>query len=150
MARPTMSPALVRSLHKPLNFRMTDSHPKRRRHLLGFTLTEVVVVMGIIVLLMGLVLAAVLHALKAGKRSRVQADFQTISLALEAYKADFGDYPRFINDPSKTGTLSGQWDWNGHRGAELLCRALIGPGPAFANPPITPGSALDNSGADGA
>lgn len=102
--------------------------------------------MGIIVLLMGVLLPAVMHAMKAGRKTRAQADFQTISQALEAYKADFGDYPRFPGNGSR---ISKQWDMFNQRGAELLCRALIGPGPAFPQTAVSAGSP-DNSGADGA
>ncbi len=111
----------------------------------GFSLTELIVVMGIITLLIGLLLPTVHYALKYGRKSRLQADMQTLSMGLEAYKTDFGDYPRFTNSNA---ALSGQWDWSSQRGAELLCRALVGPGPGVpAN--WTPGNP-DNSGADGA
>jgi len=119
---------------------------KNRHSRVGFTLVELLVVMGIMVLLMGVLLPAVMHAMKAGRKSRVQADFQTISQALEAYKADFGDYPRF---PGNGSGISNQWDMFNQRGAELLCRALIGPGPAFPQTAVSAGSP-DNSGADGA
>ena len=55
-----------------------------------------------------------------------RADFQTISAALEQYKADFGDYPR---NPALPG-------WNTQAGVNpapfypSLASALIGPGPA--------------------
>jgi type II secretory pathway pseudopilin PulG len=122
---------------------MIVQSPQHRPRWTGFTLVELLIVMGILILLMGILLPVVMHAMKAGRKSRVQADFQTISLALEAYKTDFGDYPRFPNNGSG---VSGLWDMDGKRGAELLCRALIGPGPGVIQSPPSP----DNSGEDGA
>jgi type II secretory pathway pseudopilin PulG len=121
------------------------------RRQLGFTLVELLVVIGIIVALIGILLPVVLHVMKAGRKSRAQADMQTIIMGLDAYKNDFGDYPRF-SGPGGIGigsNIATQWDMMNQRGAELLCRALIGPGPAFVNPSPSVGSA-DNSGADGA
>jgi hypothetical protein len=57
---------------------------------------------------------------------RQRADFQTIAAGLEAYKQDFGDYPRNIELPK----------WNTRDGAApapihlTLASALLGPGPA--------------------
>lgn len=91
----------------------------------GFTLVELLVVIGIIVLLIGLAVPAVLHSLKTGRRTRTVSDFQLIGTALEAYKADFGDYPRFDSDNTPNSINMMQ-----DRGARLLCRALLSPGPA--------------------
>ena len=66
--------------------------PKNRR---GFTLVELVVVMGVIALLAGLLLPMIFRAQRAGKRTRLAADLQTIETGLNAYKTDFGDFPRF-------------------------------------------------------
>jgi prepilin-type N-terminal cleavage/methylation domain-containing protein len=60
----------------------------------GFTLVEVLVTVGIIALLVALVLPAVMHARTTGYVIRTKSDFQAIAMALEAYKGDFGDYPR--------------------------------------------------------
>jgi len=89
------------------------------KHRNAFTLVEVLVVIGIIVLLIGFLLPAMLRARRTGVRTAIQADFQTILLALEAYKYDFGDYPR----PDKNVTSPFQ-------GSAIVCWALIAPGPA--------------------
>jgi prepilin-type N-terminal cleavage/methylation domain-containing protein len=94
----------------------------------GFTLVELLVVIGLITLLIGLALPAVLHSLKAARRTRTVSDFQLIGTALEAYKSNFGDYPRFDSDAS-TYSLNVMQD----RGARLLCRALLAPGPAVVS-----------------
>src|SRR4051812_886634 len=78
----------------------------------GFTLIELLVVIGIIVILMGLALPAILKALKSGQRTKAAADFQTIAAGLEAFKQDFGDYPRVEQS---------------NEGFAVLTKALIGP-----------------------
>jgi prepilin-type N-terminal cleavage/methylation domain-containing protein len=88
---------------------MTFPHARRHR---GFTLVELLVVIGIIVLLAGLGLPMVLRAYKSGTKMRSQADLQTITTALNAYKQDFGEYPR-VPVPNT--------------GPAVLCMALVGP-----------------------
>lgn len=80
----------------------------------GFTLVELLVVIGIIVLLISILLPMVNRAYRESIRASMAADLQVISEALEAYRHDFGDYPR----------PSGQAD-----GAVILCWALVAPGP---------------------
>jgi prepilin-type N-terminal cleavage/methylation domain-containing protein len=82
----------------------------------GFTLVEILVVIGIIVVLAGILLPTVLKAYRQAGKTRAAADLQTIGMGLEAYKQDFTDYPR--PDPA---------DASLQRGAILLCRALIAP-----------------------
>jgi len=96
-------------------------HDARR----GFTLVELLVVIGIIVLLAGLGLPMVLRAYKSGTKMRSQADLQTISAALNAYKQDFGEYPRVATP---------------NTGPAVLAKALVGPygdGQVNANTPPT-------------
>ncbi len=85
--------------------------PARRRT--GFTLVEMLVVIGILMLLISLLVAAVTIAKKRAEVTRIRSDLQTIAAALEQYRADFGKYPM---------RTSGY----GH----ILAWALIGPGPA--------------------
>src|SRR4051812_12379949 len=109
--------------------------PQTRR---AFTLVELMVVMGIIALLAGLLLPMLFRSLRQGKRIRLAADLQALEAGLNAYKTDFGDFPRFPMgfDPTNPDTAT-------DRGARLLCRALLGPGPAVG----AAGTAFD--GADG-
>jgi prepilin-type N-terminal cleavage/methylation domain-containing protein len=109
----------------------------------GFTLIELLVVIGIIALLAGLVLPAVLRSYRSADRARTQADLALIGTALNAYHADFGDYPRF-DDSNVAGSLNMHTD----RGAILLCRALIGPGPMGHDAVLKP-SEDGTDGADG-
>jgi prepilin-type N-terminal cleavage/methylation domain-containing protein len=78
----------------------------------GFTLIEILVVMGIIVVLIALLAPMLSKTFRKGAELRSQADLNSISLALEAYRQDFGDIPR----------TSGP-----NTGAATLCKALIGP-----------------------
>ena len=80
----------------------------------AFTLIELLVVIGIIVVLIAIAVPMTLKAYRAGDRARTQADLNTIATGLEAFKADFGDYPR----PDTSGT---------NTGFATLGKYLIGP-----------------------
>jgi prepilin-type N-terminal cleavage/methylation domain-containing protein len=116
----------------------------------GFTLIEMLVVIGIIALIGGLVLAATMHSRTTALVIRARSDLSLLETSLSAYRADFGDYPRFP-DPAtvqsaKSVTGSGYWlDSSADRGARLLCRALLGPGAAGSLATANPGE----DGADG-
>src|SRR5437868_7828020 len=60
----------------------------------AFTLIELVVVVGIIIVLAGLVLSTVGYARKKGARARAETEMAAISAAIENYKADNGIYVR--------------------------------------------------------
>src|ERR1700684_3577784 len=66
----------------------------RMRYRKAFTLMELLVVIGIIAILAGLLLPAVNHMRHVAQIAAGKADLQAIATALDAYKADFGDYPR--------------------------------------------------------
>ena len=83
----------------------------------AFTLAEVVVVVAIVVLLMATMLPMVNRARVSAKRARMAMDLNTIGIALDAYRDDFGDYPR----PTENDYSANQ------RGAVILCRALLAP-----------------------
>lgn len=100
----------------------------------GFTLLEMLVVIGIIVVLIGILYPIINRALRGGEVSRLRMDLQTISLALEQYKSDHGDYPRDIDAGLTAAPQSN------YRGAILLTKAMIAladeaddgaPGPGF-------------------
>lgn len=69
----------------------------------GFTLVELLVVIGIIVVLVGVLVPASMRAYRAGERAKTAADLQSISVGLEAFKNDWNDYPR----PDASGSNSG-------------------------------------------
>ncbi len=60
----------------------------------AFTLIELIVVVGIIIVLSALVLSTVGYARKKGARARAETEIAAMSAALENYKADNGIYPR--------------------------------------------------------
>ena len=63
----------------------------------AFTLIELVVVVGIILILAGLVLSTAGYARKKGARVRAETEIAAMSAACESYKADNGIYPRDSN-----------------------------------------------------
>ena len=65
----------------------------KRSHGGGFTLVEMLVVVLIIGILAGLISAAAVRGLHRAKVARIGIDIQQISLALEQYKQQFGEYP---------------------------------------------------------
>ena len=60
----------------------------------AFTIIELVVVLGVILILTGLVLSTVGYARKKGARARAETEIAAMSAACENYKADNGIYPR--------------------------------------------------------
>lgn len=67
---------------------------QREQRYNGFTLIELVVVVGIIIVLSGLVLSTVGYARKKGARARAETEIAAMSAACENYKADYGTYVR--------------------------------------------------------
>ena len=60
----------------------------------AFTLIELVVVFGLILILTGLVLSTVGYARKKGARARAETEIAAMSAACESYKTDNAIYPR--------------------------------------------------------
>jgi type II secretory pathway pseudopilin PulG len=83
-------------------------------------MTEILVVIGIIVILASVLLPVLVIAQRKGNTFRVASDLNGIAVALQAYHDQFGDYPRV--DPAFPGT-----------GAQVLAKALLGPGSAGDN-----------------
>ncbi|HEY8665344.1 MAG TPA: prepilin-type N-terminal cleavage/methylation domain-containing protein [Tepidisphaeraceae bacterium] len=79
----------------------------------GFTLVEMLVVMGIIAALAAILLPTITRAWRSSMRARARMDMETISVAIEAYRNDFNAYPT----PVTAGTAQ-----------QVLVQALIGPG----------------------
>jgi prepilin-type N-terminal cleavage/methylation domain-containing protein len=59
----------------------------------GFTLVEILVVVGILALLAALIFPAVSFAQRRSREKAAAARIEQLKLALSAYEADFGDYP---------------------------------------------------------
>jgi prepilin-type N-terminal cleavage/methylation domain-containing protein len=100
---------------------------QRRR---AFTLVELLVVIGVILVLAGLAMPLIVRSYRASERASVAADLQAIVTALEQYQADHRDYPRIIGVPDE------------YDHARLLARTLVAPrdddgnpGPGFRVPP---------------
>jgi type II secretory pathway pseudopilin PulG len=109
----------------------------------------VLVVIGIMVVIAGIAIPMINKARKQGIRVRVAGDLNTIGVALEAYKNDFGDYPRFTpdNDDPAVTAPGGKKFING---AEMLCLALIGPRSQNGNDQFPAGHNSDTHDGDGA
>jgi type II secretory pathway pseudopilin PulG len=106
----------------------------------AFTLVEVMLVAGIVTLLLSMALPVIGKARKVAMRARMKADLGVIEQGLEAYRLDHRDYPRLPgNQPVQYGYDYGQPDIDG---AELLCAALIAPGPASVDGADGPGFRL--------
>jgi type II secretion system protein G len=65
-----------------------------KRH--GFTLIELLITVGIIAILASIAVPNFLEAQTRAKVSRVQSDFRTVGLALEAYHVDNDAYPNWM------------------------------------------------------
>ena len=92
----------------------------------AFTLIELVVVFGLIIVLTGLVLSTVGYARKKGARARAETEIAAISAACESYKADNAIYP---TDASTTEQLDSttSFDPVNYRSASLyLYKKLSG------------------------
>ncbi len=100
----------------------------------GFTLIELVLVVGIITVLSALVLSTVGYARKKGARARAETEIAAISAACENYKADNGIYPQ---EASSTDTLDAKMsgDPSVYQSASLyVYKQLSGDSAANRNP----------------
>lgn len=97
----------------------------RRHSRHGFTLVELLVVIGILIALVAILLPAVNKAYKTAQRTSMQADLAAISQALDAYRNDFSDYPRpdFYFSQNNPNVAAKRY-----AGAVLLCWGLVSPG----------------------
>src|SRR5688500_7994449 len=92
------SASLTVEKHTTMSTTLTTTHrPGTTRHG-GFTLVEVLVVVGIMVLIAGIAIPMINKARKAGIKTRVAADLQSVGVGLDAYRNDFTDYPRFSTE----------------------------------------------------
>ncbi len=103
---------------------MTHSNHSRRIDG-GFTLVELLVVIGIIAVLASILLVVGSKAFRSADSTRLGFQLQTIEKALDAYKTDFGSFPTTDGFPAPPS--SDEINRDGLRGARTLCKALIAP-----------------------
>lgn len=93
----------------------------------AFTLIELLTVIAIIAVLAGIVIGMGRHASQTGKIARTKAELAAISTALEAYKRQYGDYPRTSDAALMLQSLVGKLGPNNNavQGRVLLDLALF-------------------------
>ena len=78
----------------------------------AFTLIELIVVVGIIIVLTGLLLSTVGYARKKGARARAETEIAALAAACENYKADNAVYPRDNATNQYTDTLDARQNFD--------------------------------------
>jgi prepilin-type N-terminal cleavage/methylation domain-containing protein len=89
----------------------------------GFTIVEMLTVMGIIAILIGLLVPALNQVKDFSKRIQQKAQFHSVDVALEMFKNEFGTYPE-----SKDNSIVpvNPYDSTMYCGANKLAEALVG------------------------
>jgi len=95
---------------------------KQFSHRPGFTIVEMLTAIAIIAVLVSLIIPALSMVHKAADKARQRAQFHSIELGLEAFRADFGDYPESIDNRDKPGGVG----TDAYCGAQKLAEAMIG------------------------
>jgi len=95
----------------------------------GFTIVEMLTVMGIIAILIGLLVPALNQVKDYSKQVQQKSQFHSIDVALEMFKTDFGSYPdsydnRGASAPAVVAPL--QADNMNYGGAQKLAEAMVG------------------------
>lgn len=93
----------------------------------GFTLVEILAAVTIVAILVALLVPAVGLVTETAENLRQQAQFNGITVALEAYRNDFGDYPESYILEGPTGGANGIGvgpDY--YCGAQRLAEAMVG------------------------
>ena len=84
------------------------SSRKIHRHVRGFTLVEIMVAITVIGILVGMLAAGVLPALRRAREAAVQVEMKQIELAIEQFKTQYGFYPpSFENGTNINGATVG-------------------------------------------
>src|SRR5262245_17321527 len=89
-----------------------DGGGLQQARLNAFTLIELILVVGIMIVLSGLVLSTVGYARKKGARARAETEIAAIAAACENYKADNGVYPRDNATNQYTDTLNARQNFD--------------------------------------
>jgi prepilin-type N-terminal cleavage/methylation domain-containing protein len=89
----------------------------------GFTIVEMLTVMGIIAILIGLLVPALNQVKDFSKRIQQKAQFHSIDVALELFKNEFGAYPESKDNSIVT---VNPYDATPYCGANKLAEALVG------------------------
>jgi prepilin-type N-terminal cleavage/methylation domain-containing protein len=92
-------------------------HPQSDRTQPAFTLVEIVTAIAIIAILAAILVPAFSLAMKTAMNVKQKGQFNSINIALEAFRTDFGDYPESYNPNDAT---------NQYGGAQRLAEAVIG------------------------
>jgi type II secretory pathway pseudopilin PulG len=87
------SPGMCRGVHRSERLANCSGARRGQCPYNAFTLIELVLVVGIIIVLTGLILSTVGYARKKGARARAETEIAAMSAACESYKADNGIYP---------------------------------------------------------
>jgi len=87
-----------------------------QRFLTGFTMVEILTVVGIIAILVAVLVPTLSMVRRIAKETQQKAQLTAIELALTAFKSDYGDYP-----PSDRPIPPGDYG-----GAQMLAEALLG------------------------
>jgi prepilin-type N-terminal cleavage/methylation domain-containing protein len=72
---------------------MKTRNPISRRHLRAFTLVEMLVVMGVIVVLASMIFPAAAMYKKKATLAKARSEMKLVALAIQAYKENLGHYP---------------------------------------------------------
>jgi len=93
-----------------------------KRKISGFTIVELLLVLGIIALLVGVLIPSLTTVRNSAREAKQKAQFTAIEVALTAFKNDYGDYPPsdgWYYIPAPGGPLD-------YCGAQKLAEALLG------------------------
>jgi general secretion pathway protein G len=108
----------------------------------AFTLLELLVVLTLVALLTGLVLGAGRHAGERGRAARVRAELAALSVALDAYRRAYGDYPHTDDEAQLLQSLLGRRGPLGSAAAGRPWLEMAGFTTADARDPFTDAAAV--------